>query len=101
MKNLIKPLIVMSFAVMCSGLVPGVHIAMAIIGLVSTLSILLSGIFMLGSEDTNYMNQLELIRLEHKVAKEMNDLHAKKLEELENRVSKALAENRALEGRLR
>jgi hypothetical protein len=123
MKTLIKPLIVASFLVMCSGLVPGVDIAMSWIGFLALCACGSSGIVLLGSEDLVYESQLELIRLEHKAiqsykqqelwdmdvrlnrikldhAKQMADA-TKKYEELELRVSKALSENRDLAARLR
>lgn len=101
MKQLIKPLIVLSFMVMCSGLVPGVNIGMAVLGFAALVVTGFAGVYLLGSEDREYQQQLELIRLEHAKAVDLSNQRLAKYEELELRVSKALSENRDLTARLR
>lgn len=112
MKTLVKPLMVLSFVVMCAGLVPGVPFAMAVLGFASMALTGAAGVFLLGSEDRDYLSQLELIRLEHAKAVDLTTMtlnHAtnrleaaqkavndaeKKFTEIENRCSSALAEVR-------
>lgn len=86
---------------MLSGLVPGVVFYMPLFGIISLAMSGIMGIIVLGSDDREYMAQLELIRLEHAKAVELTDIAAKKYAELENRISKSISENRELAGRLR
>lgn len=92
----IRPLIVGSFLLILSGLVPTVQWYMPVIGLTSLTLAIIMGVKILGSQDKDYNAQLELIRLEH--LKVLTDLQSYKTqaEEAAARASKAVAELRGL-----
>lgn len=107
MKQLIKPTFAMSFVLLLTGLVPSVQWYMPLFGLISLAFSGILGVLVLGSEDRDYLSQLELVRIEHSKLKTLLDIEAhkfesqvKQIEELQTRVSKAIAENRELAGRL-
>ena len=101
MKSLIKPMIILSFLLILTGIVPTISLAIPILGLLSMAGWMAVGVLVLGSEDRNYEAQLSLIRLEHVKAQELLSAHAKKYEELANLISKAISENRSIQGQLR
>lgn len=101
MKQLIKPTFITSFILMLSGLVPDVVWYMPLFGIISLAMSGIMGVILLGSEDRDYLAQLELIRLEHAKAVELVATHEKKYEELKTQISKAISENRDLLGRIR
>lgn len=101
MKTLVKPTFISSFILMLSGLIVDVQWYMPLFGIISLAMSGIMGVTLLGSEDRDYLSQLELIRLEHARAVELANNAEKKYEELKTTISKAISENREILGRIR
>lgn len=94
MKSLIKPLIVASFILMLTGLVPGVNIGMAVLGFVTLLTSIGVGAVLLEQQDREFDSRLALLKLELESAHNMNTAMASKYDQLLTSVSRGLSDVR-------
>lgn len=108
MKTLIKPMFGASWVLVLSALAPNVPFYAPLLGFASLVVIGIMGIYILGIEDREILSQLEQMRLKVLQVEQIRDglfrnydEFVKKQQEIETRVSKALADVRTEAGRLR
>ena len=101
MKTLIKPLIVASFLMMIAGCLPGARAEELFVGAGTLIAALIAGVKVLGDEVNARDTWIQTANANY--ARMASDYHKQmsKMAELENRISKALSENRTLAGQLR